>query len=127
MAARTPADTIKQFNDRLNAGDLDGLLALYEPDAAFVPQSGQVVAGVSAIREALANLLALKPTIAGETLHVVEAHEVALVTVKWELRGTGPDGGSVRRSGVSADVLCRQPDGSWRVLIDHPSGGSAPA
>ncbi|MGH2585130.1 MAG: YybH family protein [Dehalococcoidia bacterium] len=127
MTARTPADTIKLFNDRLNTGDLDGLVALYEPDAAFVPQSGQVVAGTAALRDTLAAFLALKPAITGETLQEVQANEVALVTNRWELRGAGPDGQPVSMAGVSADILRRQPDGSWRILIDSPWGGSPSA
>jgi ketosteroid isomerase-like protein len=54
---------------------------------------------------------------------VVEVHEaddIALVIVDWELRGTAPDGTAVTHGGRSADVLRRQSDATWRVLIDHP-------
>jgi hypothetical protein len=36
--------------------------------------------------------------------------------------GQRPDGGVHREAGVSADVLRRQPDGSWLILIDQPRG-----
>jgi ketosteroid isomerase-like protein len=57
------------------------------------------------------------------TTRVVEVHEaddIALVIVDWELRGTAPDGTAVTQGGRSADVLRRQSDATWRVLIDHP-------
>ncbi|HKO46651.1 MAG TPA: hypothetical protein VJV79_02960, partial [Polyangiaceae bacterium] len=31
-----------------------------------------------------------------------------------------PNGSAVTRSGRRPDVLSRQSDGTWRVLIDHP-------
>jgi uncharacterized protein (TIGR02246 family) len=122
----SPGYVIEQFSHLLNGGDLDALVGLYEPDAAFVPEPGVVLRGHDAIREALQGFLALSPTITGEIQGVVETGGVALVVNRWRLEGTGPGGDRVEMSGVSADVVRRQPDGSWRVLIDDPWGGAAP-
>jgi ketosteroid isomerase-like protein len=66
----------------------------------------------------------LKPKLTGEIQGVREGGDVALVLNRWRLDGHGPEG-PVEMSGTSADVLRRQNDGSWRVLIDDPWGGSA--
>jgi uncharacterized protein (TIGR02246 family) len=121
--ATSPQQAIEQFTNHLNGGDLDALVALYEPEAAFVPEPGTVIHGPDAIRDALRGFLALKPTLTGEIQRVVETNGIALVANRWHLEGTGPDDSRVELGGVSADVLRRQPDGSWRVLIDDPWGG----
>jgi uncharacterized protein (TIGR02246 family) len=121
-----PEYVIEQFSHLLNGGDLDALVGLYEPDAAFVPQPGVVLRGRDAIREALEGFVALSPTITGEIQGVVETGGVALVMNSWRLEGTGSDGSPIEMAGISADVIRRQPDGSWRVLIDDPWGGAAP-
>jgi ketosteroid isomerase-like protein len=41
MAATTPEQIHRVFEDRFNAGDLDGLMELYEPDAAPDRPAGQ--------------------------------------------------------------------------------------
>jgi uncharacterized protein (TIGR02246 family) len=117
---------IEEFAERLNARDLDGALALYEPGAAFQAQPGEpALRGADAIREALAGFLALEPAMSGEIVKVVEAGDVALVMNRWALRGTQPDGAPVELAGTSADVVRRQNDGSWRVVVDDPWGGGA--
>jgi uncharacterized protein (TIGR02246 family) len=118
---RTPADVIRSFAERLNRGDVDGALELYEPEATFVPEPGTTVAGREGIREALERFAALKPRLTGEIQGVREGGDVALVLNRWRLEGRGPEG-SVEMSGTSADVLRRQDDGSWRVVIDDPWG-----
>lgn len=123
-APTTAAELPATFADRLGAGDLDGALALYEPDATFAPQPGAQVTGLDAIREALTQFVALRPTLEGEVEKVLEADDVALVTNRWTLRGTGPDGGPLEMAGVSADVMRRQPDGTWRILVDDPWGAA---
>jgi uncharacterized protein (TIGR02246 family) len=121
-----PEAVIEEFAERLNARDLDGALALYEPDAAFQAQPGQPpVQGAEAIREALAGFLALEPAMSGEIVKVVEAGDVALVMNRWALRGTQPGGEPIELAGTSADVVRRQGDGSWRVVVDDPWGGAA--
>ena len=76
--------------------------------------------GHLAIGGALAEMLALEPVMETHVREVHQADDVALVIVDWSLRGTAPDGSAVTQSGHSADVLRRQRDGTWRVLIDHP-------
>jgi uncharacterized protein (TIGR02246 family) len=121
--SRRPEDVIHRFAERLNQGDVAGALALYETEAIFVPEPGRSVTGKERIRKALQRFTALRPTLTGEIKGVREVGDVALVLNRWHLAGQGPQG-PVEMSGTSADVLRRQEDGSWRVLIDDPWGGS---
>jgi uncharacterized protein (TIGR02246 family) len=122
--SRTPEGVIRIFADRLNEGDVEGALQLYEPGASFVAEPGTTVTGREGIRKALERFAALRPTLTGDIQGVREGGDVALVLNRWHLMGEGPDG-PVEMSGTSVDVLRRQPDGSWRVVIDDPWGGSA--
>lgn len=108
------------FADRLNTADLDGLVALYEPSAVFEAQPGVVVHGHAAIRQALRDLLSIRPTIVADTVQMLVAGDLALVVNEWVLTGAAPDGTSVRHTGRSADVVRLQPDGHWLVATDKP-------
>jgi uncharacterized protein (TIGR02246 family) len=121
----SPQDVIRHFERLLHERDVDGLVALYEPDAVFQTPGG-AVQGHDAIRSALQEFVALQPTIRGEIATVLEAGGTALLMNRWALEGTAPDGSPVRLGGVSADVMRRQPDGSWRVLVDNPWGTDTP-
>jgi uncharacterized protein (TIGR02246 family) len=120
-----PEDTIRRFQDLLAEGNLEALVGLYEPDAAFVASPKQTVSGRGAIRDALRPFLALKPDMSGEIERVLVAGETALVANRWTLTGAQPDGTPVHLAGVSADVLRRREDGSWGIAIDDPWGGGA--
>jgi uncharacterized protein (TIGR02246 family) len=122
MAARSPEEIDRLFERELNAGNLDGLLALYESTATFTVEPGKVVAGTSAIREALTGFLSLKPTIELSSRVLANTGDVAMVSSKWTLRGTAADGTAVDLSGESVEVLRRQSDGTWRFIIDSPWG-----
>ncbi|KOG56028.1 ketosteroid isomerase, partial [Streptomyces varsoviensis] len=59
--AAYPEDLARLFVERANAGDIEGVVALYEPDAVLAfPPGGQTV-GREAIRAALERLLAPRP------------------------------------------------------------------
>lgn len=120
MAAREPKAVQQEFIEAFNAGNLDGLMGLYEPGASFVPQPGQVVTGTDAIREVLSGFLALKGTIALTKQTVVPAGDLTLLHGEWTLRGTGPDGKAFDMGMRSSEVVRRQPDGTWRYVIDNP-------
>jgi uncharacterized protein (TIGR02246 family) len=122
MNATSADQAIQLFSQRLNEGDLEGALALYESDASFSPQPGAQVTGVDEIRGALEGFFALDPTIEGEIQGVLETGDLALVHNRWHLRGRQPDGEPVEMEGTSADVVRRDADGTWRILIDNPWG-----
>ena len=122
MSRGTPEQVLKSIVDGINAGDLDTLMSLYEPEAAFAAQPGSLSHGLPGVREALAGFIAMKGTLDLKVTRVLEASDVALVTGVWSFTGTGPDGKPVRLTGNNADVLRRQADGSWRFVIDNPWG-----
>lgn len=125
--AADPAQLMSLFAQRAAAGDVDGLVALYEPDAVFEPQRGTVLRGVEQIRAAMTELAGLRPDIqyAGEP-DVVIVDGVAIVSNTWSMRADLTDGSTHREQGVSADVLRQQPGGHWLILIDQPRGTSVP-
>ena len=120
-SAASPEDLHKLFVQALNSGDLDGLIALYAFDGFLMARSGPA-RGISAIRKALAEYVAMKPTIPLTTRKVVQVEDTALLMADWQFHGTARDGGRVSTSGTSIEVARRQPDGSWCYLIDLPNG-----
>jgi uncharacterized protein (TIGR02246 family) len=125
MNENRPEAVVERFSELLADGDLEAMMELYEPDAAFAPQPGDVVTGHEAIRAALEPFLSMKPRMEGEIDKVLCAGDTALVTNRWTLAGTAPDGSPVQMAATSADVLRRRPDGSWGIVIDDPWGAAA--
>jgi ketosteroid isomerase-like protein len=108
--AEQPNDLGRLLVERANAGDVDGLVELYEPDAVLAFPTGRIAAGSRAIRDAYEELLANKPTfVPGEQRPALRAGELALTST----RLVGGD--------VTAEVAREQPDGSWLWVIDQPS------
>ena len=122
MPANSPEQTNQMLAQALNSGDLEAAVALYEADATFFPQPGQSVTGTAAIREALGDFIAMKPTLNIETVVSATTGDTALTQNKWTMKATGPDGSPVDMAGQSAEVVRRQADGSWKFVIDNPWG-----
>ena len=122
MAARSPEEIDRIFERELNAGNLDGVVALYEPTAAFTVEPGKVVTGTAAIREAVAGFLALKPNMSLSPRVLANTGDIAMVSSNWKLKGTAPDGSAVDLAGESVEILRRQADGTWKFIIDSPWG-----
>jgi uncharacterized protein (TIGR02246 family) len=119
-ALTSPAATIEQFARHHNERDLDAAAALYDDDAVLVAAPEVEARGRDAIVEALRGLFARGATLAVTVDRVVEAGDTALVLTSWTMAGTMPDGQAMSRPGHSADVLRRQPDGRWLLLVDNP-------
>ena len=122
MSRETPEQLLKSIVDGINTGNLDGLMSLYEPDAAFAAQPGSLAHGVEGVRQSLAAFLAMKGTLDLKVTRVLEAGGLAFVAGVWSFTGTAPDGTPVTLTGRNGDVLRRQADGSWRFVIDNPWG-----
>ncbi len=123
-STRTPEEMPRLWAENLIAGHLDALVALYEADATLVAQPGEVVTGTEAIREALSGLIAMRPTFNIEGRKVLQTGDIALSFADWTLAGTAPNGEPIEMAAQTSDVLRRQPDGSWRFVIDNPWGSA---
>jgi uncharacterized protein (TIGR02246 family) len=120
MPARTPEEIQALIAAAFNAGDLDAFLQLHEEDATVVvPPDGDRVSGREAIRAAVQPTFALRPTIRNEVVDKLQGDGLALIHARWNLAGT--DGGQpVEMSGRATVVSRRQPDGSWRIVLENP-------
>lgn len=117
-----PESTQTLFQRRVCDGKIEGLLELYEPGGAIIQKDGRVRLGIEAIREHLAELLALTPVLQTKVVAKVVVADVAMLFSEWRLTGTSSDGVSFESTGTSFDVVRRQPDGTWRIAIDSPHG-----
>jgi ketosteroid isomerase-like protein len=87
MSATEPEQIHRLFEQAFNAGDLEGLMALYEPEATLVPQPGAVAEGSPAIRESLRWFLDRKGRITLDTKLVLRVGDLAYLSNRWSLTG----------------------------------------
>jgi ketosteroid isomerase-like protein len=108
--ALRPEDLGLFFLERANAGDVEGLVALYEPEAVLAVSPGRLATGHEEIRAAYAGLLAGRPVFSSEGQYpVIRRGDLALTSTRL------PGGGA------TVEVARLQPDGTWRWVIDQPA------
>jgi ketosteroid isomerase-like protein len=118
----TPEEVLNSVIEGINSGDLDSLMTLYEADACFASQPGQIAKSPESVRQSLRNFIDLKGKLDLKVKRVLQASDLALVTSEWSFNGTGSDGNPVNMAAKSADVLRHQADGTWQFVIDNPWG-----
>jgi len=102
-----------------NAGDLEGVLQLYDPDAVFVIKPGHVTEGAAQLRAALQRLVDLRGQLTIRPQSFVGSDDVLLVLGAYSLSGRRRDGTPFDIESGFADVLRRQPDGRWLIAVDN--------
>jgi uncharacterized protein (TIGR02246 family) len=115
------ADIHPSVEAGVNNQDLEGLMALYAPDARMVLPNGSTVTGTEAIREQWAGLLEMKGRMTLRSRYVIEAGDLAILSNEWTHTA-----GDQRMGATTAEVAQRQPDGGWLYVIDHPFAGLEP-
>jgi uncharacterized protein (TIGR02246 family) len=122
VIARTPEETHAVLEAAFNAGDLEAFVDVHEDHAVtIVPPRGVRVRGRDAIRRSLAETFALRPRVSIDVIEKLESEGLALTLARWTLEGMDGDGTPVRMAGRGTIVSRRQPDGTWRILLDIPA------
>ena len=112
------ADIHPSVEAGVNNQDLDGLMALYAPDATMVLPDGSTVTGTEAIREQWAGLLSMGGQMTLRSRYAIEAGDLAILSNEWTYTA-----GALAMGATPAEVARRQPDGSWLYVVDHPFAG----
>jgi ketosteroid isomerase-like protein len=107
--ARRPEELGPLLLARLNAGDVDGLVALYEPNAVLSLPDGQTATGSAEIRQAYQRIVADRPFAPGQQRPTLHCGDLALTSAR------------LTNGVVTAEVARRQPDGTWLWVIDQPN------
>ena len=108
--ATTPDDLGRFFVERANAGDVDGLVALYEPDAVLAFPSGDFAAGHAEIRAVYEDLVADAPRFEpGAPRPAMISGDLAVTSTR-QVCG-----------GPTVEIAHRQPDGTWLWAVDQPN------
>ena len=108
--ATRPEDLTRLFVERANAADAVGIAELYEENAVMAYPQGSQTVGREAIRALWEKVLAHAPHFEQEApLPTLISGDIALTS-------TPPRDGA----GARAQVVRRQPDGTWLRLLDQP-------
>ena len=103
-----PEDLDRLFLERANAGDVDGVVALYEPDAVLAIAPGRLAVGTQAIRLFYTELLASPPRFTGVIRPAIRNGDIAITS-------------TTRAGNATVEVARRQPDGTWLWTLDQPT------
>lgn len=108
--ARDPQDLERFLIERQWVGDIDGMVALFAPDAVIDTGEGALIRGHEAIRALFDGFAADGRKFAkGKQSPAVINGNLALTSTHL------PDGS------ITAEVARRQPDGTWLWVIDRYS------
>ena len=105
--ARDPQDLERLLVARQRAGDVEGMLALFEADAVVDSGDGRLKRGHEAIRKFYVELVASGRKFEfGEQRPALTSGDLALTSTR------------SRNGSVTAEVARRQADGTWLWVID---------
>lgn len=108
LPAAEPDDLERLFVERVNAADVEGVVALFEPEAAMAYAPGKVATGSDAIRQVVESLVATEaPLTLGDRRPALRVGDLALTSTR------------LADGAVTAEVARRQADGTWRWVIDQ--------
>ncbi|HZY78864.1 MAG TPA: DUF4440 domain-containing protein [Cyclobacteriaceae bacterium] len=114
-------DAHKSLAAAYNTGDLGTVLSMYDTNGIIVAAPESPVSGKEKFEAAVKGILAIKGTMEIKTVYCLESEDVAIGRSEWSIR----DGGELKVAAKGIELMKRQQDGTWKVLIDHAFGAEA--
>jgi ketosteroid isomerase-like protein len=119
------------FAVAVNAGDVDGMVAPYAPDAMVMPPGMGIAAGGTAIRELFTGMSAagrIRLTLTSGTID--GAGDIAFSSGSYEMQVLPADSAQPMppaEMGKYLGIFRRQEDGSWKMVRDMWNANTMPA
>ncbi|WP_341367568.1 DUF4440 domain-containing protein [Yoonia sp. BS5-3] len=116
-------NAVQTMTSNFQGNDIAGVMASYESEATVLFEPGAPVSDAALMEQMFAGMAAVSPVFDYAGHEVIVNGDVAVHIAPWSMTGKTPDGQELAQSGLSIAVLRRQPDGSWKMVIDNPHGG----
>lgn len=113
---------VQTMTSAFQKGDIDAVMETYETRQSIAFEPGEAVSDSALSRQLFQQFHSLSPTFSYSGHEVIVEGDIAVHIAPWQMTGTGPEGKTVTAEGLSVAVLRRQPDGSWKMVIDNPHG-----
>jgi len=104
-----------------NTGDVNTVMNMYDVDGIIVPEPGKPVSGREQFEEAIKAILSIKGTMEIKTVYCLQTGNIAVGRSEWSIT----DGDEVKISAKGIEVMKEQPDGTWKIVVDHAFGAEA--
>ena len=105
------------YQDALNAGDADAVVALFHQDATMRTFSGKVLTDQEALHAEAVQSIAAQARLTNKLRSALIGGDTALIVADWDLEAMLPDGTGIAPTGTTTAVARRSADGSWRFAI----------
>lgn len=122
LAPSGPEHVVELMDQAFNEGDLEALLNFYEDAAVVVAEPSRAISGKAELRSFFESVMRSGISARQLKTRVIEAAGVALFLSRWTLTSSEVKADAAPRTFVATTVFRKQPDGSWKALIDNPLG-----
>ena len=114
-------DVHKSLAAAYNTGDLNTVLSMYDVSGIIVAEPNKPVSGSEKFEAAVKGILSITGKMEINTVYCLEAGDVAIGRSEWSIR----DGAETKVAAKGIELLKRQADGTWKVLVDHAFGAES--
>jgi ketosteroid isomerase-like protein len=101
-----------------NTGDVAIVMSMYDTAGIIVPEPGKPVSGAEKFEAAIKAILSIKGKMEIKTVYCIQTGDIAVGRSEWNIT----DGEEVKISAKGIEVMRQQPDGAWKIVIDHAFG-----
>ena len=119
-------DTDAKWSQSSVAKDLDGVVNVYADSAQLLPPDAPMMTGKAPVRAMWADMLKTTDKLAWKAVTVEASGDLGYVVGTYEIDVKDAQGKSVAEVGKMSEIFRRQPDGSWKAIVDMFSPDAPP-
>ncbi len=120
-SARTPQEVHAVLAAAFNTKDVNVVMNVYDANGIIFPEPGKEVSGRAQFEEAVKSICAVPGVMEIKTVYCLQSGDVAVGRSEWSVT----DNGTTQVAAKGIELMKQQPDGSWKIVIDHAFGAEA--
>lgn len=122
MLATSPRHAVELMDRAFSQGDIETLLSIYEDAAIVVTEPNGASVEKPQLRSFFTSVMKSGLSASQLKTFVLEADGIALFLSRWTMSPKDAPPDPTVQTFVATTVFRKQPDGSWKALIDNAFG-----